>query len=209
MEIKNIILDFGGVLLDIDYQLTEKAFVDLGCSNFREIYSQAQQTNLFDDFETGKISETAFFNELRRIANLQHLTKSDLENAWNAMLLGFREEVYHMLQELKKEYRLFLLSNTNETHITAFEKLLQKVCPVADFERLFEKVYYSCRINQRKPDVSCFNFVLNDANIKAEESIFIDDSIQHVEGAYKARIQAYWLEQKPLNMAFIKRILNG
>ena len=52
MEIKNIILDFGGVLLDIDYNLTEKAFIKLGCTNFNEMYSQAAQTDLFNRFET-------------------------------------------------------------------------------------------------------------------------------------------------------------
>jgi putative hydrolase of the HAD superfamily len=207
MKIKNIILDFGGVLLDIDYQLTEKAFIDLGCRNFRALYSQAAQANLFDDFETGKISEDVFFEELKRLANIPHLTEKDLKNAWNAMLIGFRTEVYVMLQELKQKYRLFLLSNTNETHINAFEKLLEKVCPVNEFENLFEKVYYSCRINQRKPNAECFQFVLNNANIKPEETIFIDDSIQHVEGANKASITAFWLQEKPLNRAFIKAIV--
>lgn len=207
MEVKNIILDFGGVLLDIDYQLTEKAFIDLGCNNFREIYSQAMQTNIFDDFETGKISEDMFFEQLKIIINLHHLSTNELKDAWNAMLIGFRADVYLMLQELKKKYRLFLLSNTNETHITAFEKLLQKVCPVSDFENLFEKVYYSCRIHQRKPDIGCFQYVLKDATISAAETVFIDDSIQHIEGGNNAGIKAYWLQEKPLNTSFIKQIL--
>src|SRR5277367_5113729 len=110
MKTKNLILDFGGVLLDIDYQLTEKAFIDLGCTNFGEIYSQATQTNLFDDFETGKLSETVFFEQLKSLANIPHLTENDLKNAWNSMLIGFRGEVYVLLQELKKQYCLFLLS---------------------------------------------------------------------------------------------------
>jgi FMN phosphatase YigB (HAD superfamily) len=195
MLVKNIILDFGGVLLDIDYQLTEQAFIKLGCTNFREIYSQAAQTSLFNKFETGVISEVVFFDELKKLSGIKNLSVDEIRDAWNAMLIGFPVENYLLLKELQKKYRVFLLSNTNETHITEFEKLLERVCPVNEFENLFEKVYYSCRMNLRKPDTACFLQVLNDNKLKLEETIFIDDSIQHIEGAKKAGITAHFLEK--------------
>jgi FMN phosphatase YigB (HAD superfamily) len=195
MLVKNIILDFGGVLLDIDYQLTEQAFIKLGCTNFREIYSQAAQTNLFNKFETGVISETVFFDELKKLSGIKNLSVDEIRDAWNAMLIGFPVENYLLLKELQKKYRVFLLSNTNETHITEFEKLLERVCPVSEFENLFEKVYYSCRMNLRKPDTACFLQVLNDNKLKLEETIFIDDSIQHIEGAKKVGITVHFLEK--------------
>ncbi|HTA61066.1 MAG TPA: HAD family phosphatase [Bacteroidia bacterium] len=195
MLVKNIILDFGGVLLDIDYQLTEQAFIKLGCTNFREIYSQAAQTSLFNKFETGVISEVVFFDELKKLSGIKNLSVDEIRDAWNAMLIGFPVENYLLLKELQKKYRVFLLSNTNETHITEFEKLLERVCPVSEFENLFEKVYYSCRMNLRKPDTACFLQVLNDNKLKLEETIFIDDSIQHIEGAKKVGITVHFLEK--------------
>lgn len=195
MRIKNIILDFGGVLLDIDYKLTEQAFVALGCVNFNTLYSQAAQTDLFNKFETGHISETAFFNELMQRINIEGVTVNQLKNAWNAMLIHLPVENYLMLKELKKNYRIFLLSNTNITHINEFEKLVTATCSVKDFENQFEKVYYSYRMGVRKPDTTCFLQVLNENNLNTDETIFIDDSIQHVEGAKKAGINAHFLEK--------------
>ena len=206
MAIKNIILDFGGVLLDINYQHTEKAFITLGCTNFKEIYSQASQTNLFNKFEIGEITENVFFEELQSLSGIKTITSGQIKNAWNAMLIGFPEENYLMLKKLKEKYKLILLSNTNETHIADFEKLIEKICPVSEFENIFEKVYYSCRIHLRKPNADCFSFILKDSNLKLEETIFIDDSIQHIEGAKQVGINSYFLEKNLRTAALLKAL---
>lgn len=206
MTIKNIILDFGGVLLNIDYQLTEQAFIKLGCTNFKEIYSQAAQTDLFNKFETGDISETVFFEELKAISGTENLTTSKLKDAWNAMLIHFPVENYLMLKELKKKYRVFLLSNTNQTHITEFEKLVTTTCSVAEFESLFEKIYYSYKMRVRKPDTVCFLQVLHENRLNPKETIFIDDSFQHIEGAGKAGIMAHFLEKNMRTEVLLKNL---
>ena len=206
MTIKNIILDFGGVLLNIDYMLTQQAFIDLGCNNFEHIYSQAQQTNLFNQFEKGEITETVFFEDLKSISDITTLSHADIKHAWNAMLINLPKENYLLLKELKTKYRVFLLSNTNETHITAFEKLIPNICPLNEFESMFEKIYYSSRINLRKPDLECFVHVLKDSNLNPQETIFIDDSIQHIEGAQKSGITPYWLQKGVSTKNLIKEI---
>ncbi len=204
MVVKNIILDFGGVLLDIDYHQTELAFRKLGVSNFEKIYSQASQTNLFNKLEIGKITETDFFEELKKLSGLDSITAEQIREAWNAMLITFPKENYLMLQQLKKKYIVFLLSNTNEIHISAFEKLIEKICPVKEFERQFKKFYYSCRIGLRKPNVDCFLYVLNDSKLNKEETIFIDDSIQHIKGAKKAGIRSYLLKKNVKTIGLLK-----
>ena len=192
--------------MDIDYQRTEDAFIALGCENFSEIYSQASQANLFNKFETGAITEVNFFEELKKLSGLKDIQPEEIKSAWNAMLIGFPKENYLMLKDLKKRYRIFLLSNTNETHITAFEKLLEKICPISEFEHLFEKVYYSCRMHARKPDAACFLHVVNDHRLDLNETIFIDDSIQHVEGARKARITAHFLEKNMRTKSLLEKL---
>jgi FMN phosphatase YigB (HAD superfamily) len=206
MAVKNIILDFGGVLLDIDYQRTEQAFFKLGCTNFKEIYSQAAQTDLFNKFETGAVSETVFFEELKKLSGIEKLTVREIKNAWNAMLIHFPAENYLMLKELKKKYRVFLLSNTNETHITEFEKLVKITCSVTEFENLFEKIYYSYKMRLRKPDTACFLQVINENNLSLEETIFVDDSIQHIEGAKKAGITAHFLEKNARTKSLLQNL---
>ncbi len=203
MAVKNIIFDLGGVILDIDYQLTESAFKALGGADFEALYSQARQTDLFDAFEKGEIEEAAFFFKLKSLMGLE-VPQNALKEAWNAMLIGLPYENYSLLRKLTGRYRLFLLSNTNQTHINAFTKLIQRVCPMREFENLFEKVYYSNRIGLKKPDEAPFLKILAENGLSADETVFIDDSIQHVKGAAKTGIHAYLLEKGTSTEALLK-----
>lgn len=189
---KNIIFDLGGVILNIDYQLTSKAFKDLGIQNFDELYSQARQNNLFDDLETGKISAENFRNEIRKMSGL-NIDDDKLNNAWNAMLLDLPKERVDLLFELSKKHRIFLLSNTNIIHFENFRASIFEKFKEDVFPKIFEKVYYSFEIGFRKPDENCFQFVLNDAQILPNETLFIDDSIQHIKSANQLGIQTIHL----------------
>jgi len=90
---------------------------------------------------------------------------------------------------------LLLLSNTNEIHEAAFNKILEDERGIANIGAFFDRVYLSHRIGMRKPDVTVFERILEENNLKAEHTLFIDDSPQHVEGARKAGIRAIWLEK--------------
>ncbi|MBS1585764.1 MAG: HAD family phosphatase [Bacteroidetes bacterium] len=191
--IRHIILDLGGVILNIDYQATAKAFTELGIRNFPELYSQAVQTSLFDDFETGKIDTPAFIAAMRQLAGIP-LGEADIINAWNAMLLDFPLRRLQLLQQLQLHYDMVLLSNTNEIHEAAFNKILNERHGIPNIGVFFDKVYLSHRVGMRKPEVAIFRRILDDTGFDAAKTLFIDDSIQHIEGALKAGLKAIHLE---------------
>ena len=149
--IRHIIFDLGGVLLNIDYQLTEKAFIDLGINNFGQIYSQLQQTPLFDRFETGKIGREEFIATLKNASQVP-VTDRQIEDAWNAMLLNYPIRRLQILQQLRNYYDLYLLSNTNEIHEQAFTGILERNHGMPGLGVFFDKVYLSHRIGMRKPN---------------------------------------------------------
>ncbi len=188
-QIKNIIFDLGGVILNIDYELTTKAFVELGLENFREVYSQKKQQRFFDDFEKGKLTRTEFFVELSNHLP-EGITHEQMENAWNAMLMYIPSDRINWLKKIGSRYRIFLLSNTNEIHIQAFRNILQEDFGKDILEEIFEKCYYSSEIGMRKPEKEIFDRVTNENNLKPSETFFIDDSVQHVEGAISAGLNA-------------------
>jgi len=188
-QIKNIIFDLGGVIINLDINKTINEFNKLSNKPFESIYTQLQQTSIFDDFDKGHISESIFFNDLQ-FALDANITKDNLLLAWNAMLLDFPKRRLDLLQKLKHHYRLFLLSNTNETHITEFESTLFTQHGFKNLESFFETVHYSCRMGKRKPNTDIFMDVLHSNNLNAQETLFIDDSPQHIEGALKTGIQA-------------------
>lgn len=191
--IRHIIFDLGGVLLNIDYRLTENAFAALGITGFTEIYSQLRQTPLFDDLETGKISRKDFILSLQEKTGIQ-LTDEQICTAWNAMLLDLPLKRLQLLQQLRPYYDLVLLSNTNEIHEAAFTKALQENNGI-QLGHFFDKIYLSHRIGLRKPDAAVFEKVLADNHFKASETLFIDDSPQHIESAAKLGIQIVFLKK--------------
>jgi len=191
-EIKNIIFDLGGVIVNINYRLTLNAFKEIGIHNIEELYTQYKQSNLFDGFETGKISAHDFRKGL--IGN-EKITDETFDNAWGAMLLDTPIERINLLQNLKKKYRIFLLSNINEIHIEQYHaKLMQQFGSVVLYD-VFEKVYYSNEIHMRKPDAEIYRFVMEEQGIIPQETIFIDDLPQNVAGALTTGLRAYQLQQ--------------
>jgi len=191
---QNIIFDLGGVIINLDYQKTAAAFRNLGASAFEEIYSHKKQQSLFDDFEKGTLSNAQFRDEIRKYLIIK--TSDDvIDAAWNAMLLDVPKYRLDAIESLKPDYRIFLLSNTNKIHVNAFTQGLHQSYGSNPFEQLFEKVYYSCLMNMRKPDKEIFDFVLRENNLQPEDTLFIDDSPQHIEGARKSGITAHLLEK--------------
>jgi HAD superfamily hydrolase (TIGR01509 family) len=194
-NIKNIIFDLGGVLLNIDYNKVVTAFEELGFGHFENWYSQKDQNELFNLLETGKISDQQFIEELKKHVN-DGITEEQIESAWNSMLLDLPKARVELLQSLKGRYRCFLLSNTNEVHVRHFTNKIAQKYGIGTFESLFEKIYYSNCMDMRKPNTEIFDFVLKENNLNAAETLFIDDSIQHVEGARKAGLSAIHLSKE-------------
>ncbi len=181
-QIKNIIFDLGGIFLDIHYQLTKEGFINLGIKNFDELFTQHHANSLFEDLETGKISEREFYNRLRVDAGLR-LTDEAIKMAWNALLGDFPLERLEWLKNIKTKYNVYLFSNTNQIHYDAFMKIYEANTGKADFNDHFIKAYYSHYLGLRKPYPESFQFILNEQNLKPEETLFIDDTIKNIEAA--------------------------
>lgn len=194
-NIKNIIFDLGGVILNIDYHLTINEFKKLGFDNFDTLFTQASQTGIFDKLDKGLVTPAEFRNGVREVAG-KPFTDAQIDYAWNAMLLDFPTHRLKLLEQVKSQYRTFLLSNTNQIHIEVYNQILFNTFGVKDLSRFFEKEYYSHVIHMRKPDAEVYEFILNQNGLKAEETLFIDDSEQHVIGARSVGINAYHLNLK-------------
>ncbi|MBI4947197.1 MAG: HAD family phosphatase [Bacteroidetes bacterium] len=193
-SIKNIIFDFGGVILNIDYKLTEIAFAKLGLPDFSNIYSQKNQKELFDLFEKGLITPADFRREVKKYSK-QEISDTQIDIAWNAMLLDLPVERVQLLDKLKRTHRVFLLSNTNEIHFTAFSSYMKDKFKRNVFSDVFERYYVSHKVKMRKPDAEIFEMVVQENMLRKEETLFIDDSMQHIEGARKAGLNAIFLEK--------------
>jgi putative hydrolase of the HAD superfamily len=201
--IKNIIFDFGDIFINLDKPATYKELAKLGVTKISE-----EMIAVYHQYEKGLLTTNDFISFYYDKFGLE---KGDLVNAWNAILLDFPKKRLDFLKELaeSKKYRLFLLSNTNDLHIkwvqnSLGEKFYNK------FKDSFEQFYLSHEINFRKPDSEIYEFVLSENNLKANETLFVDDLKENTEAASKLGIHVWNLnpEKEDVTELLIKNILN-
>jgi putative hydrolase of the HAD superfamily len=192
-KVKALLFDLGGVIVDLDYKKTANAFENIGLQNAEKAYSQFNQTDLFNLFETGHISSEEFLaeiqNEITNQVNLSEITK-----AWNSMIIGFQHSKLEKIKKLSEQVPCYLLSNTNEIHLNYIEHLLQEM-GFKHFLNIFESCYFSHQIGKRKPHKETFEWVLNQMNYDAQDVLFIEDSPQHIEGAKSAKLNTFYFKK--------------
>lgn len=196
-NIKSIIFDLGGVLLNINYNKTVDAFKAIGIPNFEKVFTQFKQNDISDLFEMGKVSGDEFYKSV--IGN-SNITKEQFDKAWNAMLLDFPKIRMEVIKALSKDFNLYLCSNTNAIHYKAFLSVVNQY--EEDFERVFDNVYYSHKVGLRKPNTNIFEHILKENSLLKEETLFLDDSIQHIEGAKAVGINTIHVQEKPVEKIF-------
>jgi len=182
-NIKNIIFDYGNVIFMIDFNRTQKSFIELGIKNVERFFAHAGHDPLFDEFEKGNISAAEFRNGIRKITEKPDLNDEQIDNAWNSLLIGVPPVNHDLLLETKKKYRTFLLSNINEIHYDSVINHLKNDHHIHSNDIFFEKVYYSHLVRMRKPNRDVFEHVLSDSKLNPDETLFIDDSPQHLKTA--------------------------
>ncbi len=178
-KIENIIFDLGNVIIDINPALTAKKFIEHAPERENEIKNSLLNTELFYAFEKGNIGIADFERGICQLLK-KELTSKQIITAWNALLLGIPSERITLLKNLKNKYRTFILSNTNQVHVAHIEEAY----PLVEW---VEKVYYSCDMGKRKPDIAIYEQVLSENNLLPEATLFIDDNLDNVHTAKSLR----------------------
>lgn len=193
MDIENIIFDFGGVIIDIDPLLTIKALEKLGYHDIERLKSREFYEKIIFKFEKGIDTPDVFRNKLRQYLNM-NLTDRQLDDAWNALLLDIPKERIHVIEQVKKHYPIYLLSNSNKIHYDLFVRDLQLRFGYHEFDELFDKAYFSFDLHLAKPNIEIYEFVINRHGLNPSKTLFIDDRKDNIEGAQKAGLKTYLLK---------------
>lgn len=186
-----LILDFGGVLYDIDYAAPVRAFEALGVADFAGLYKQAAQSPMFDDLECGRISPDAFYTQMEAHC-APGTTRLQVVEAWNSILTGMHPSRIPLVQALGRQTRLYLFSNTNVIHANVFEAWMEDRFGLMAFRKAFEGIHYSHEMGIRKPDPDAFLSLCSRHRVDPLKAVFIDDSEQHVKGAQAAGLETHW-----------------
>jgi putative hydrolase of the HAD superfamily len=193
-NIKNIIFDLGKVLLNLDFNASIVAFQKLGLKTDVLDSKQVYSDPVFYELEVGKVTPEEFCNRVRKVIQNPDSTDSQIEDAWYSMILDIPASRVKVVQELSKNYNVYLFSNTNKIHIERLHGAFKTEHGI-DFPSLFVKDFYSHEIHERKPDLSSYQKVIELAGINPEESIFIDDLEKNIIGAQQSGLKTFWLKE--------------
>ena len=194
INIKNIIFDLGKVLLNLDFNASIVAFQKLGLKNDVLDNKHAYSDPVFYELEVGKVTPSEFCNRVRKVLNNPDATDSQIEDAWYSMILDIPASRVKVVQELSKNFNVYLFSNTNKIHIERLHRAFKAEHGI-DFPSLFVKDFYSHEIHERKPDISSYKKVIELSGINPEEAIFIDDLEKHIIGAQQSGLKTFWLKE--------------
>jgi riboflavin kinase/FMN adenylyltransferase len=185
--IKNILFDFGGVLVDLHPQACLDAFAALGMPQVADYLTPYGHKGPFGKMENGEMDAAAFCREIRALFRVT-ATDEQIQEAWAAFLLHIPLQKMRMVHELAKHYRVFLLSNTNPIHIRKLSEFEQAGFPLKE---CFEKCYLSYEVGLSKPGPEIFRYVLRDAGIRPEETLLVDDGPANCQTAAELGLQTF------------------
>ncbi|HPW63852.1 MAG TPA: HAD family phosphatase [Cyclobacteriaceae bacterium] len=192
--IKNIIFDLGGVIINLSVEKTHQAFATLSGLPVTEIKTRVHHGAFFNEFEKGLISDEEFRQHLRESLNMK-VTDSQLDQAWNAMLLDIPLARIQLLEKLKATYNIFLLSNTNNIHLQFFNGIVRQLTGKPAIDYYFHGSFYSHLVKMSKPDAEIYQHVLSQHSLLPKETIFLDDNKDNLVGANKVGIHTFHVEQ--------------
>ena len=188
-KIKNIVFDLGGVLVDLDFKAAINGLQQAGFANVKEQLMAFDQGGIFQKFELGEMTADEFRTAIRENSTVT-LTDEEIDALWNAMLLEIPREKLELILDLRGKYMVYLLSNTNSIH---WDYVCKNAFNYRGFRvnDYFEETFLSYEMHLAKPDKAIYEKVLQDANLLAEETLFIDDSEANCKAAEEVGIHAH------------------
>ncbi len=196
-KIKNIIFDLGGVILDIDENVVYKELEKMGI-NTTELAHSKEFIEIMSKFDTGIYTAPTFRKKMKSLLGLEKMTDQKFDSLWNAMLLDIPRERIEAIEKVKKHYKIFLMSNTNEIHYDLYVRDLQLRFGYNEFDELFNKSYFSFAEHLEKPDPRFFELILDHEGLLPEETLFIDDTEKNIKVAKSLGINTYHIRRDEL-----------
>lgn len=193
-HIETLVFDLGGVLLNLNKQACIDAFKSLGFENVELYLNEYEQRGLFGQLEDGSLSAEQFHLAVQEILG-SHVTTAQIDAAFNSFLQDIPEYKLDMLSELKQQYNILMLSNTNGImfdHICQGEFSKQQLC-VHDY---FDELYLSYQMGCAKPNAEIFEQMIAQSGLNPARTLYLDDAPRNIEASLPFGFQTLLVEPR-------------
>lgn len=203
--IKNILFDYGGVICDLDFGACKKTFAEMGCSIENAMTEGFREGNILQRMDNGMATSKEFFEGVRLLGKAPQLGDNEILRAWNSILVGVPPQRFEAIKKLSEKYNLYLLSNCNALHWEViFDRLSQH--NGENIWNYFRQIFLSFRMHLEKPHKEIYEALVQEARIRPEETLFIDDRQDNVDGASEVGFNVLracgdqWIEELGVNI---------
>lgn len=202
-EIKNLIFDLGGVILDLSVDSTLQAFAELSAIEKAHVLHFFKSSPGFNDYEKGLLTDAEFRQFVRALYKID-ASDEQVDRCWNAMLRGIPKEKLSLLDNLKRKYKIFLLSNTNGIHLNYINNHIMPALSNRTLDSYFHTAYYSHQMKKRKPEAESYQQIIKENGLEAHETLFLDDNSDNIEGAKVVGLKTVFVDRPNLVMEYFK-----
>lgn len=189
-KIKNIVFDLGGVLIDLDHEGAVRSFEEIGITDARQLLDPYEQKGIFLEVENGTITADEFCQKLREHAG-KDLTYEQIKNAWKGFIADTPQYKLDFLLELRKDYNVYLLSNTNPFIQEGWARTSEFTPAGRPIGAYFDKMYTSYEVGVTKPDRKIFDCMIADSGLVPSETLFVDDGKSNIEVGRQLGFETY------------------
>ena len=211
-DIKVLLFDLGGVVIDIDPSITinalksmsKKSSEDFNALDYKYYKEESSLLNFFFEYEKGNINDDKFRDGIRKFANLD-LSNNKIDRIWNYVIVKINKDLLDVVLSLKNRYKIMILSNTNFIHKVYYDKLVVDIYG-KNLKQLFDKVFYSYEIRSRKPELEIYQKVIDGSSYSGKEILFFDDMKKNLEIPEIIGMKTYHVEDITLTKKFLKKI---
>lgn len=206
-NIKNIVFDLGGVLIDLDRDRAVRRFEQIGVVDAEQLIDAYEQKGIFLEVENGTISAGQFCQKLCEHTG-KDLPYEEIKYAWLGFIIDTPQYKLDYLLKLRENYQVYLLSNTNPIIQDGWARTDQFSLAGLPIGAYFDQMYTSYEVGVTKPDRKIFDYMIADSGMVPSETLFVDDAKSNIEVGRSLGFDTY----QPLNgedwREAVDRILN-
>ncbi|NQW28474.1 MAG: HAD family phosphatase [Flammeovirgaceae bacterium] len=180
--IKTIIFDLGQVIIDLDPDAVISRLKGYSDKQADEIVRLITESQVLIEYEVGNMTDDYFCDEVNKLLGT-NIPLVIFEQIWNSFLGVIKPEKLQLMEDLKNQFEVLILSNTNAIHQREFDLRVSSIRPGNIMSDMVHTAHYSHCMGFRKPDLRIYERVLDLHRLNPAEVLFFDDRIENIVAA--------------------------